>query len=155
MTEISREAAIATIRNLIAPHMNNIWSPDEEEALFDALRALGRSRPGGFEEFQKEASARAWEVPGEDCLDADAVQERAVEMALWAYAAGAGEWVSVEERLPEDPNLIVLTYAPRLPEGNWNIGMAVAGLDEGRYPWTDDITHWRPLPAPPSEGGPE
>lgn len=65
------------------------------------------------------------------------------------------EWVSVEERLPEN-NAQVLMWSAK-----WNIAEA-GSYYNGRF-WVyseigdgyiaDDITHWMSLPAPPAKGG--
>ncbi|HKY41334.1 MAG TPA: DUF551 domain-containing protein [Polyangiaceae bacterium] len=70
-------------------------------------------------------------------------------------------WVSVEERLPDDDRL-VLVWNDDWGPGSWAAtGRHVDdGSDAGSWFMEDDdddpepITHWRPLPAPPStEGG--
>lgn len=67
------------------------------------------------------------------------------------------EWVSVEERLPEN-NTQVLMWSAR-----WKI--AEAGSYYNKHFWVyseigdgyiaDNITHWMPLPAPPDRRPPE
>ena len=67
------------------------------------------------------------------------------------------EWVSVEERLPEN-NAQVLMWSAK-----WNIAEA-GSYYNGRF-WVyseigdgyiaDDITHWMSLPAPPDRRPPE
>lgn len=82
--------------------------------------------------------------------------------AYAAGAAGSGEWVSVEERLPEERGWYTVLfgdhpkavhpawYAPEAEEGrNWFPGPGVTG------PIRRHVTHWQPLPAPPSEGDPK
>lgn len=69
------------------------------------------------------------------------------------------EWISVEERLPED-NHSVLVYCPYNKciftayyddfAGEWvHFGGCMPG--EVYYP----VSHWMPLPEPPKEGGGE
>ncbi len=66
------------------------------------------------------------------------------------------EWISVEDRLPElETNVLVITkyndiyiafpnkFKDKL---YWDI---VCGCQEGS--WTQDVTHWQPLPARPNE----
>lgn len=55
------------------------------------------------------------------------------------------KWISVEERLPE-PLVWVLVY---LGLGSVEADMYQGGKHWVRYPL--DITHWMPLPAPPTE----
>lgn len=59
------------------------------------------------------------------------------------------EWVSVEERLPEEKQRVIVrcervgTSVGWILWGNW---MADIGPDAGK------VTHWMPLPAPPGKG---
>ena len=59
------------------------------------------------------------------------------------------EWVSVEERLPEQKHN-VLAYSPKS-------GVAEADYADGvwmQYRWSavmDGVTHWMPLPTPPGK----
>jgi hypothetical protein len=53
------------------------------------------------------------------------------------------EWISVEDRLPEEGD-VVLTFSK-------NGGRAVRKFDNGQFGYYDDITHWMPLPDPPNE----
>ena len=73
------------------------------------------------------------------------------------YQKTPNEWVSVEERLPEN-NAQVLMWSAK-----WNIAEA-GSYYNGRF-WVyseigdryiaDDITHWMSLPAPPDRRPPE
>ena len=61
------------------------------------------------------------------------------------------EWVSVEERLPEEKQRVIVrcehvgTSVGWILWGNW---MADIGPDAGK------VTHWMPLPAPPDRRPP-
>ena len=59
-----------------------------------------------------------------------------------------GEWISVEERLPE-PTYCVLVYGD---EGEMEID--ALGYD-GEWMGYVDVTHWMPLPEAPKKGGGE
>ena len=75
------------------------------------------------------------------------------------------EWVSVEERLPEEKEMCLL-YTPR--DGIMCVGF-YAGNDnwEHKHKWklvtamrssqtlTKKVTHWMPIPAPPDRRSPE
>lgn len=58
------------------------------------------------------------------------------------------EWISVEERLPEE-DIRVLVWL--------NTDRSYTKIDtdrrfEGKWVrWSTDVTHWMPLPAPPTE----
>ena len=62
------------------------------------------------------------------------------------------EWVSVEERLPEEKQRVIVrcervgTSVGWILWGNW---MTDIGPDAGK------VTHWMPLPAPPDRRPPE
>ena len=62
------------------------------------------------------------------------------------------EWVSVEERLPEEKQRVIVrcerigTSVGWILWGNW---MTDIGPDAG------NVTHWMPLPAPPDRRPPE
>ena len=64
----------------------------------------------------------------------------------------SSEWVSVEERLPEEKQRVIVrcervgTSVGWILWGNW---MADIGPDAGK------VTHWMPLPAPPDRRPPE
>jgi hypothetical protein len=62
-----------------------------------------------------------------------------------------GKWISVEDRLPEIADTVivyiqngVIDIAWRTPGGNWD-------TYSGRFFKDDKITHWMPLPKPPKE----
>lgn len=69
------------------------------------------------------------------------------------------EWISVNERLPEDDKA-VLTCGPR---GGMYIAKAYGYKIDPKYLWWKmvgtnkfiSVTHWMPLPEPPREGGGE
>jgi len=66
----------------------------------------------------------------------------------------AQEWVPVSERLPE-PGQEVVYYFEFV--GCWvgqYLGDGTNNVFGGKFGFlTDDVTHWMPLPTPPSEGG--
>jgi len=65
---------------------------------------------------------------------------------------GCGRWIPVAERLPE-PELDVLAYAITEWEPGWPPQRMVT-CHSGTYWYCDSmtVTHWMPLPAPPSDG---
>ena len=82
------------------------------------------------------------------------VAETGVDSLAWVGTMAGMEWISVNERLPEeDEDVLVMTAEGKFASG----GMHVASLDEDGvwYPshgdgWEfPDVTHWMPLPEPP------
>ena len=63
------------------------------------------------------------------------------------------EWVSVEERLPpKKQNVLAYSLSGGVAEADYADGVWM------QYRWSavmDDVTHWRPLPAPPDRRLPE
>jgi hypothetical protein len=67
--------------------------------------------------------------------------------------AAEPDWISVTERLPE-PCEQVLCYAITEWTPGWEPQIVVTSHNGHGY-WDCDsmtVTHWRPLPAPPSDG---
>jgi hypothetical protein len=73
------------------------------------------------------------------------------------------EWISSKERLPDDetPVLILVANNIRIGELRWEIPGYEDNYESYRY-WDDpkdagqfweglDVTHWMPLPDPPTE----
>lgn len=82
------------------------------------------------------------------------------------YEAGyrRQEWISVEERLPEIMETVLIAYKEKWEwETKWNFGVDAGSWDivEGRWNTYHDvyegqelqITHWMPLPQPPETKG--
>ena len=62
------------------------------------------------------------------------------------------EWVSVEERLPEEKQRVIVRCE--------RVGTSVGWILWGRWmtdigPHAGDVTHWMPLPTPPDSRPPE
>ena len=61
------------------------------------------------------------------------------------------EWVAVEERLPNSKqNVLAYSLSSGIAEADYADGVWM------QYRWSavmDDVTHWRPLPAPPERQG--
>lgn len=97
-----------------------------------------------------------------DCASASAEKLRdAVAQAARLAAEAEREWVSVEERMPEDDGdvlAIVSGYpTPNITLENVIVVAAYCGSEGwyvNEYPeWEDPtVTYWMPLPEPPEEG---
>jgi len=60
------------------------------------------------------------------------------------------EWIPVSERLPE-PHTDVLVVIPPPPLAPLSTRVCLGYLAGGEWHPIHDISHWRPLPAPPAE----
>lgn len=94
---------------------------------------------------------------------AEAVKKAYLAGYNTGYEAAAPKWISVEERLPENSNLVMVRgpYVPVtvgqlmqegcwwrfLDEGDLEGGIDVVGANDSPF-----ITHWMPLPDAPKEG---
>ena len=92
--------------------------------------------------------AREWSQ-GHGCSLRDGEAEEYHAMfATMLEESMPNEWVSVEERLPEEKQRVIVrcehvgTSVGWILWGNW---MTDIGPDAGK------VTHWRPLPAPPDK----
>ena len=92
-----------------------------------------------------------WSVQCPRC-DAAGPLMHSESQAIAAWNRRADGWVSVEERLPEIGKRVLclrktgeqFVGVNELEGGEW--------WQASRSPWaTRDVTHWRPLPNPPSE----
>lgn len=71
----------------------------------------------------------------------------------------AVDWISVDERLPEDDGMRVLVWDPELDDLFPITAIFDRGADEilwwncggGFPPVFENVTHWMPLPDPPEE----
>lgn len=100
---------------------------------------------------------RQWDLPAEAEYRPDHGQgtlyphKLSLESFVAGYEAALPQWISVEDRLPAVLEAVIVLYAPtnaarndhRMECWNWPEGE----LNEIKY-----ITHWMPLPAPPSGG---
>lgn len=68
-----------------------------------------------------------------------------------------GGWISVKERLPEDGQLVLIfshTVSPakyRKDENEFGRYPNHTPQDRALHYYFDNVTHWQPLPTPPSE----
>ena len=69
------------------------------------------------------------------------------------YEAGKPKWISVKERLPEEDDFYFCCVKSFCYPGRIYTNILAydkGGFKEGRI-YTDDVTHWMPLPEPPKE----
>jgi hypothetical protein len=61
------------------------------------------------------------------------------------------EWISVEDRLPEEKIncLVYYKHAYCNNDGYWAIGMSFYDGSKFQIDWMYKVTHWMPIPEPP------
>ena len=75
---------------------------------------------------------------------------------LAGYQAAAPQWISVKDRLPEIGEWVLINgpeVCQRIepPSASWKAEYAW-NTDHESFYYPEDITHWMPLPAPPTDG---
>lgn len=101
-------------------------------------------------------SKGAWNTrPIEDVLTA----ERDAARAEVERMREAQRWIPVEERLPNEGELCLINIKSRISNAVILRMAVIQKFDAGEYDWKDpqdnyvwggNITHWMPLPEPPS-----
>ena len=78
-----------------------------------------------------------------------AVSKAFLEGAKWADANQPNQWISVEDKLPDDGVLVVVAY-------RWILGEILYASDVFHidYGWEsyDDVVAWMPIPQLPKDG---
>lgn len=70
---------------------------------------------------------------------------------LIAHGVTVQEWISVKDRLPEEPDRYLCNVKSFVFKGAYYqtiLKYDKGGFIEGHI-YTDDVTHWMPLPQPP------
>jgi hypothetical protein len=83
---------------------------------------------------------------------ADAIEELLAELVTLRNQLPT--WISVEERLPESGERVLIMFKPLEGEENISIGwLTKSGFDcyDDSVYFFRSVTHWMPLPAPPKE----
>lgn len=84
-------------------------------------------------EYSKEDFLAGYQAAKDQLADADKVMP---------------QWISVEERLPEDEREVLVVYCG---EGIQDVHMSWYEGDEFGWATTGYVSHWMELPAPPKE----
>ena len=112
-----------------------------------AVRAINASRFAEIlEQWKKDC------LQDNDQQSADVISDVILQLDDMPTLTPPNEWVSVDERLPEEKQRVIVrcervgTSVGWILWGNW---MADIGPDAGK------VTHWMPLPAPPDRRPPE
>ena len=61
------------------------------------------------------------------------------------------EWISVDERLPEEKVNCIVHYKHAYCDNDdyWAIGICFYNGEKFQMDWSYKVTHWMPLPQPP------
>ena len=70
---------------------------------------------------------------------------------LIAHGVTVQEWISVDERLPEEKVNCIVHYKHAYCDNDdyWAIGICFYDGDKFKMDWSYKVTHWMPLPKPP------
>ena len=80
--------------------------------------------------------------------DVDAL---AMAQHLIANGVTVQEWISVDDRLPEEKVNCIVHYKHAYcdNDGYWTIGICFYDGEKFQMHWAYKVTHWMPLPEPP------
>ena len=70
---------------------------------------------------------------------------------LLANGVTVQEWISVEDRLPEEKVNCIVHYQHSYCDNDdyWAIGICFYDGEKFQMDWSYKVTHWMPLPKPP------
>ena len=70
---------------------------------------------------------------------------------LIANGVTVQEWISVDERLPEEKVNCIVHYKHAYCDNDdyWAIGICFYNGEKFQMDWSYKVTHWMPLPKPP------
>ena len=70
---------------------------------------------------------------------------------LIANGVTVQEWISVDERLPEEKVNCIVHYKHAYCDNDdyWEIGICFYNGEKFQMNWSYKVTHWMPLPQPP------
>ena len=70
---------------------------------------------------------------------------------LIANGVTVQEWISVDERLPEEKVNCIVHYKHAYCDNDdyWAIGICFYNGEKFQIDWSYKVTHWMPLPKPP------
>jgi hypothetical protein len=88
----------------------------------------------------------------------DELNRMTARRTLWkqGYIAGVvaeatrDKWIRVEDGLPEK-HTYVLVYSEEIDDFKYDIGLLNEDLGWDCLGWNYPVTHWQPLPTPPSK----
>ena len=70
---------------------------------------------------------------------------------LISHGVTVQEWISVDERLPEEKVNCIVYYKQAYCDNDdyWAIGICFYNGEKFQMDWSYKVTHWMPLPKPP------
>lgn len=91
------------------------------------------------------------EIPAGFGYTSDYVQNEEVASHLIANGVTVQEWISVEERLPEEKVDCIVHYKHAYCDNDdyWAIGICFYDGEKFQFDSAYKVTHWMPLPRPP------
>ena len=87
------------------------------------------------------------------CNNSPCFEVERVVNALIANGVTVQEWISVEDRLPEEKVNCIVHYRHAYcdNDGYWAIGFCFYDGEKFQFDSAYKVTHWMPLPEPPKE----
>lgn len=72
-------------------------------------------------------------------------------MDIIAHGVTVQEWISVDDRLPEEKVDCIVHYKHAYCDNDdyWAIGICFYNGEKFQMDWSYKVTHWMPLPKPP------
>ena len=94
-------------------------------------------------EQEIENEANMYQVDEYDCGNTGDLARAFKEGAEWSISQMQPEWVSVEDRLPDKRQYVVISYWSGYDIAEFKHGLFFVGLEK-----ITDVTHWKPLSPP-------
>ena len=80
-----------------------------------------------------------------------AIENKKIADYLITHGVTVQEWISVDERLPEEKMNCIVHYKHAYCDNDdyWAIGICFYDGEKFQMDWSYKVTHWMPLPKPP------
>ena len=80
-----------------------------------------------------------------------AIENKKIADYLITHGVTVQEWISVNERLPEEKVNCIVHYKHAYCDNDdyWAIGICFYDGEKFQMDWSYKVTHWMPLPKPP------
>lgn len=80
-----------------------------------------------------------------------AIENKKIADYLIAHGVTVQEWISVNDRLPEEKVNCIVHYKHAYCDNDdyWAIGICFYNGEKFQMDWSYKVTHWMPLPKPP------